>query len=51
VTAGTENPNVQEFIDWIISPEGQELVEKTGYVGVGGKQTGATRPSCYSSKF
>jgi len=37
VTAGTENPNVQELIDWIISPEGQELVEKTGYVGVGGK--------------
>ncbi|MFJ7952378.1 PstS family phosphate ABC transporter substrate-binding protein [Lysinibacillus sp. NPDC096418] len=32
VTAGTENPNVPVFIDWIISPEGQALVEKVGYV-------------------
>ena len=28
------NPHVQELIDWILSPQGQELVEKTGYVGV-----------------
>ncbi|MFJ7734970.1 PstS family phosphate ABC transporter substrate-binding protein [Lysinibacillus sp. NPDC097287] len=34
VTAGTENPNVQAFIDWIVSPEGQALVEKVGYVPV-----------------
>lgn len=32
VTAGTENPNVATFIDWIVSPEGQALVEKVGYV-------------------
>lgn len=32
VTAGTENPNVPTFIDWIVSPEGQSLVEKVGYV-------------------
>jgi phosphate transport system substrate-binding protein len=34
VTAGTENPRVQELIDWILSPQGQRLIEKTGYVGV-----------------
>lgn len=32
VTAGTENQNVEKLIDWILSPEGQELVEKVGYV-------------------
>ncbi|HSP21507.1 MAG TPA: substrate-binding domain-containing protein [Planococcus sp. (in: firmicutes)] len=34
VTAGTENPNVQPFIDWILSEEGQKLVEGTGFVPV-----------------
>lgn len=34
VTAGTDNPNVKQFIDWIVSPEGQALVEKVGYVPV-----------------
>lgn len=34
ITAGTDNPNVQPFIDWILSEQGQELVEKTGYVSV-----------------
>ncbi|MDW0108771.1 PstS family phosphate ABC transporter substrate-binding protein [Sporosarcina aquimarina] len=34
VTAGTKNPNVQPLIDWIVSDEGQELVEKTGYVSL-----------------
>ena len=29
------NPNIQELINWMLSPQGQELVEKTGYVGVG----------------
>jgi phosphate transport system substrate-binding protein len=32
VTAGSVNPNTQKFIDWIVSPQGQELVEKTGYI-------------------
>lgn len=34
ITAGTANPNVQPFIDWILSSEGQELVERTGFVSV-----------------
>lgn len=34
ITAGTDNPHVQTFIDWILSAEGQELVENTGYVPV-----------------
>lgn len=32
VTAGTENPNVTAFTEWILSEQGQELVEKVGYV-------------------
>ena len=31
VTAGTRNPNVEKFIKWILSEQGQTLVEKTGY--------------------
>lgn len=34
VTAGTDNPNVQKVIDWVLSPEGQQLVEKVGYVPI-----------------
>jgi phosphate transport system substrate-binding protein len=34
VTAGTGNANVPGLIEWILSPQGQALVEKTGYVGV-----------------
>ena len=30
-TAGTENPNADAFIKWILSEQGQYLVEKTGY--------------------
>ena len=33
VTAGSRNPNVAKLIDWMVSPEGQALIEKTGYVG------------------
>jgi phosphate transport system substrate-binding protein len=33
VTARTRNPNVAKLIDWTVSPEGQALIEKTGYVG------------------
>ena len=31
ITAGSENPHVVELIDWILSPQGQQLVAKTGY--------------------
>lgn len=34
ITAGTDNPNVEPFIEWILSEEGQEIVEETGYVGI-----------------
>lgn len=32
---GNNNRNVARLLDWILSPEGQELVEKTGYVPIG----------------
>ncbi len=28
------NQNVKKLIDWVLSEEGQEIIEKTGYVGV-----------------
>ena len=28
------NPYLSSFLDWILSEEGQFLVEKTGYVGI-----------------
>lgn len=34
VTAGTENPNVEKLIDWILSPQGQQLIEKAGYIPI-----------------
>ncbi|MFS0558681.1 PstS family phosphate ABC transporter substrate-binding protein [Brevibacillus sp. 179-C9.3 HS] len=34
VTAGTDNPNTAKLIEWILSPQGQQLVEKTGYIPV-----------------
>ncbi|MDR2849226.1 MAG: substrate-binding domain-containing protein [Verrucomicrobiota bacterium] len=32
VTAGSANPNVPKLTDWFLSPQGQELVERVGYV-------------------
>lgn len=29
-----QNENVQKLIDWVLSEEGQEIIEKTGYVGI-----------------
>jgi phosphate transport system substrate-binding protein len=29
------NPNVEKLLNWVLSSEGQEIIEKTGYVGVG----------------
>ncbi len=34
VTTGDTNPNIPLFIEWILSPQGQELLEKTGYTGI-----------------
>ncbi|MNL84308.1 hypothetical protein D3C87_2122410 [compost metagenome] len=34
VTAGSNNPNIQPFLDWMQSAQGQELVEKTGYTSL-----------------
>lgn len=30
---GNDNPNVQRLLDWMLSDEGQYIIEKTGYVG------------------
>ena len=32
--ADNENPNVEAFIDWMLSEEGQSIVEGTGYTGI-----------------
>ena len=32
--ADNENENIPVLIDWLLSPEGQELIEKTGYVKI-----------------
>lgn len=34
VTAGSENPNVAPMIEWILSPQGQAIVETVGYVPI-----------------
>jgi phosphate transport system substrate-binding protein len=34
VTTGNESENAKKFIEWILGPQGQELVEKTGYTTV-----------------
>ena len=35
ITTDTKNENVPAFIEWILSPQGQSLVEKTGYTPLG----------------
>lgn len=30
--ADNENPNIDTIIDWLLSPEGQQLIEETGYI-------------------
>ena len=32
--AGNTNKNIPVLLDWILSEEGQEIIEKTGYAGV-----------------
>ena len=31
---GETNPNVQVILDWLLSEEGQRMIEETGYVGI-----------------
>ncbi len=33
-TAGTTNPHVPELIAWFLSPQGQQLIDETGYVSI-----------------
>ena len=35
--AGNANENVHKLIDWMLSDEGQYIIEETGYVGIGNK--------------
>jgi phosphate transport system substrate-binding protein len=37
-TNGSPKGLVKEFIDFILSPEGQKLVEEEGFVALSGKQ-------------
>ena len=39
------NPNVKRLVDWILSEEGQYIIEKTGYVGIGKTESGKTGDS------
>ena len=32
--ADNENPNIKKLIDWILSDEGQKLIEECGYVRI-----------------
>lgn len=34
VTAGTDNPHAHAFIDWMLSPQGQRIVELAGYTSL-----------------
>ncbi|MFC0469640.1 PstS family phosphate ABC transporter substrate-binding protein [Halalkalibacter kiskunsagensis] len=34
ITAGSDNPNIDVFLQWILSEQGQWLVEETGYVPI-----------------
>ena len=31
---GNDNENVEKLLEWVLSEEGQEIIEKTGYVGI-----------------
>lgn len=31
VTTKNSNPNVKRLMEWILSPQGQDIIEKTGY--------------------
>jgi len=33
-TAGNTNPNVPKLINWFLSPQGQDLIERVGYISL-----------------
>ncbi|MDA3873318.1 MAG: substrate-binding domain-containing protein [Kiritimatiellae bacterium] len=33
-TAGSHNPNVDRFLEWILSKQGQEIIQRTGYTPI-----------------
>jgi ABC-type phosphate transport system substrate-binding protein len=33
-TPGAPVPHVKKYIDWVMSPAGQKIVEETGYVPI-----------------
>ena len=37
------NPNVQALLDWVLSPEGQKIIEDTGYVGIQNHENASTQ--------
>lgn len=39
--ADNANPNVDEFIQWMLSPQGQYLIEASGYVAIGASEVNA----------
>ena len=34
ITADSDNPHIEAFINWMLSEQGQDLVERTGYVPI-----------------
>ena len=36
--AGNDHPNIEPFLEWILSEQGQSLVEKTGYVPINNRE-------------
>lgn len=34
ITAGSSNPHIDEFLEWILSEQGQQIIEETGYVSI-----------------
>jgi phosphate transport system substrate-binding protein len=35
--AGAKNENIEPFVEWILSEQGQELIAKTGYIPINGR--------------
>ena len=42
------NENVEKLLDWILSDEGQYIIGKTGYVGIGSNFTTVANASSHS---